>query len=173
MQIPGKLTREDVKHVGTLVRPRSYYPRLILSNTSGALLLVALAWSTIRGLLDHEKIRLGLWILWLAIGLIIAYSVVRVRRSEQKSLTGLNSARPDLITVDATGLQIQSANGVTASVPWRTFKGWRERGTVILLDWVEGQSMNIIPTGDLSDPDREMLRGTLRSHLGEATKRYK
>ena len=68
---------------------------------------------------------------------------------------------------------MQSDNGVSASVPWRTFKGWREHGTVMLLDWSEGKSMNIIPVGDLSPSEREMLRGTIRSHLGEATKRYK
>jgi hypothetical protein len=166
LQLAGKLTEQELKDFGSLIRPKSYWPRLILSNAYGALLLLAVAWATVRGILEHEKLSRGLGILWLVILGIALYSIYRVRRSMRKALVDFNAMLPDAITLDAWGLHMKSANGSATSMPWSVFKSWRERGSVILLDNAKAKSGIILPLNSLAQADRELLRGTLRSHIG-------
>jgi hypothetical protein len=75
MRFSGKLSKEDLSDVRRLVRPKSYWPKLILANLYGVLLLGAIAWATVAALMGKTRPNwTALAVIWLVIFTIFGWS---------------------------------------------------------------------------------------------------
>lgn len=169
MQFTGKLTKLDVRDVQKTARTKMYWPKLLLRNLYGTLLLVVVIWGTISGLLGYTKPNWQvLGIMWAVVAAIIVWVVYNSRKAETKGLSKLNAALPDHINLANDGVKMDGPDGATGFLPWRNFKGWREGHRVMLLDKTEGNSSVLLPVAQLSEIEREQLRQLLRSHIPPA-----
>jgi hypothetical protein len=166
LQVRGKLTKQEIKETGKLVRSKWYWPKLLLRNSYGLLLVCGVLWATIAKAIsrdtDHWQ---GIAVIWIVIAAILGLAIVSTRRSARKSLEELNRGLPDSISLNAEGVQTKSGNGATSSRPWSGFKGWRESESIVLLDMAETKGFMMLPLSDLIPAEREVLRGMLRSYL--------
>ena len=67
MQLRGKLTAEEVKDIGNLVRSKWYWPKLLLRSFYGLVLVGALVWGTIAKIVAED------WHNWRAFGVFWSY----------------------------------------------------------------------------------------------------
>lgn len=167
MELNGKLTSTELKGVGKLVRSRWYWLRWLVSNVHGLIvmgaILSAAMVTTIHGdRTDWLRILL-IWVLFMGICVL---AVTKTIRATKRELEKVNRGRPDLIRLTDAGVRTQSSIGVTSDSPWRAFRAWRSNDWVTLLDLAEGDGYIILPTSGLSASSRQLLAGTLISHLG-------
>jgi len=167
MELNGKLTSTELKGVGKLVRSRWHWLRWLLSNIHGLIatgaILYAVMAATIHGDRTDWRRILLIWVLIVGTSVLV---VARTIRATKDKLAKANRGLPDLIRLTDAGVRTQSSIGVTSDSPWRAFRGWRSNDWVTLLDLAEGDDFLILPTSGLSASSRELLAGTLTSHLG-------
>ena len=115
MRLTGKLTANEWEDACKLARSKWAWPRFLLKNLYGALLLGAILWATISAAISggHGHWR-GIATVWLAIGGIIAWAVFSTLRSSRKNLAALNATAPDWIDLDGSGLRTQQSNVIPA-----------------------------------------------------------
>ena len=169
MQFPGKLTEQDLKDVQRIVRSKSYWARLALRNWYGIALLVAVTWGTIAGLLGQTKPNWpALGIVWAVIAGIFGWSFYRAKQGQMRALAKFNAASADQISLANDGVKMNGPNGATRFLPWINFKGWREGSRTVLLDQTQENQFVILPIAQLSEIERQQLRGLLRSQIPSA-----
>ena len=71
---------------------------------------------------------------------------------------------PKFILAD-DGVKCNGPNGAMGFHPWRNFSRWREGKRVVLIDQSQGGGFVILPVADLSEIERESIRGILKAHL--------
>jgi hypothetical protein len=99
----------------------------------------------------------------------ICWGLSKDRRKWRLAFDTANGRQPEFFTLDNRGLNLKSPDGNTTLVPWSSFKGWRELSSIILLPAAEPDKPAVIlPLSQLSPTERDLLRGTLQSHLGAA-----
>jgi hypothetical protein len=166
MQFVGKLSALDLRDAQKMTRPKTYWPKILLANWYGILLLLAIGWATISGFLGYTKPNWrAVAIIWVVIAAIIVWSVYRVKRGESRGLAQLNSRLPDQVTLTNDGVKMDGPNGATGFLPWRNFKGWREGRQVILLDQSQGNQVVILPIAQLSEIQHQQVRQFLQSQV--------
>jgi hypothetical protein len=166
MELGGKLTAREMKDVAKLLRSRWYWPRWLLSNLYGLMLIGALLWGTIASAVSgHSAHWRALGVIWLVIAAIFVWAVVSTIRSQKRGFARSNPNLPDRIRLTDVSVETQSAGGRTCTAPWNAFRGWRANGSVILLDLENSDSFIILPTTNLSATDRDLLLGLLNSYL--------
>ena len=135
MKFKGKLTEADLEDVRRLVRSKWYWPKLLASNWYGVLLLCAVIWATVEGLLGatHPDWR-GIGILWAVILGIVGWVFYRTKKGMAKEFSQLNTTLPDWVSLVDDGVKLNGPQGATAFQPWNNYKGWREGKRVMLLD---------------------------------------
>jgi hypothetical protein len=166
MQFQGKITEADLKDAQKMSVSKMYWPKLLLVNWYGIALVLALIWATFSGLLGRTnpnwRIIAIMWAVAVGITLWVLYST---KRNIAKEFTQLNATLPDYMSLTNEGLKIDGPNGASAFLPWRTFKGWREGGRVVLIHQSQGNSVVILPVAQLSETERLSLRQYLQSHI--------
>jgi hypothetical protein len=142
-----------------------YWPKLLAANWYGIMVLCAVLWVTVAGLLGttHPNWS-GMGILWAVLLGVFAWSFYSVKKTMAKELSELNTTLPDWITVVGDGIQQNGPSGATAFQPWNNFKGWREGERVMLLE-MEGSAFMILPLSELSDVERQSIRQSILSHI--------
>lgn len=166
MQFTGKLTELDLRDVQKTARTRMYWPKLLLRNLYGTLLLLAVVWVTISGLLGYIKPNWkALGIVWVVVATIIVWAVFSSKKAQTKGLSKLNEVLPDDISLANDGVKMNGPNGATGFLPWRNFKGWREGQRVVFIDKTEENSSVLLPVAQCSEIEREQLRQLLRSQI--------
>ena len=169
MQFPGKLTDLDLKDAQRVARSRSYWAKLALRNWYGIAVLVAVAWGTIAGLLGQTKPNwASLDIIWAVVVAILIWSIYRAKQGQARTLTKLNAALADRVSLTNDGVKMDGPNGASRFLPWVNFKGWREGKRTFLLDQVQENQFVILPVAQLSEIERQQLRGLLRSQIPSA-----
>jgi hypothetical protein len=166
MQFTGNVTEADLTDVRKLVRSRMYWPKQFLANWYGIGLLIAIAWATIAGFLGQTKPNwTAVAVIWAVVISIVWWAIYSTKRTRARELTQLNATLPDSITLANDGVKWEGPNGSTGFHPWRTFKGWRERRRVILIDKCDGNNFVILPVSQLSETERIPVRQLLQSHI--------
>jgi YcxB-like protein len=164
----GKLTEPDFKDVRRMVRSKMYWPKLLAANWYGVLLLCALAWATVAGLVGRNDPNWkALGIFWVVIAGIIGWAFYSTKKSIAKESAQLNATLPDGVTIENGGVKLELPAGATAFHPWQSFRGWREGQRVILLDKTD-QSFIMVPVAELPEIDRESLRQFLRGAISSS-----
>jgi hypothetical protein len=152
--------------VRKLTRSRTYWPKLFLANWYGIALLLTVAWATIAGFLGKTKPNWNaVAVIWAVVVGIVLWVIYSTKRAQTRELTQLNATLADRITLTNDGVKWEGANGSTGFHPWRNFKGWRERGRVVLIDQCEGNSFIMLPVSQLSEIERIPVRQFLQSHI--------
>jgi hypothetical protein len=95
---------------------------------------------------------------------LFGWSFHRAKKSASKGFLQFSAGLPDWLTVEDKGLKSDGPNGASAFRPWSNFKGWRDRGRVILLDLESGGFM-ILPIAGRSDAERQSILQLLGSHI--------
>jgi len=112
MKVRGKLSAEEAKDVGNLVRSKWYWPKLLLRSSYGIILFAALVWGTFDKVVSGT---LKLWdpleIAWVVVAAVVIYAVVSTRREQRTELQDLNSGLPDLISLDQDGIRTEKSSG--------------------------------------------------------------
>ena len=166
MQFTGKLTDADFREVEKFARTKMYWPRVILRYLYALLVLVAMLWATIEGILGQMQPN---WrvvgIVWVVIAALIIWSVYRSKRSRENRLAQLNSTLPERITLAPDGVKLNGPGGAAGFIPWEHFKLWREDRRVILIDEAQSNRAVLLPAAQLSEADRISLRQFLNAHL--------
>lgn len=165
MRFNGKLSKEDLDEVRRLIRPRMYWPKLIVSNLYGFLLLGAIAWATVNALIGKTHpswTTLGL--IWVVILAIVGWNFYRTKKSVSKEFLQFNAGLPDWLTLDDKGLTADGPDGALIFRPWLNFKGWRDGRRVILLD-LEGDGFIILPIAERSEAERHSILQLVGSHI--------
>ena len=173
MRFGGKITQEDLVDIRRIVRSKMYWPKLILANWYGVLLLCAVVWGTIEGLLGNTHLNwAAVIVIWGVISTIFGWSFYRVHKSERRDFQQLNAGLPDWLAIEEQGIKSDGPNGASGFRPWSNFKGWREGRRVILLD-LTNDGFVILPVAEQSETERNSTRRLLGSHIqvhtGEAT----
>lgn len=104
-------------------------------------------------------------IAWAAVGGIVVWVVYSTKGTMASEFSQLNATLPDYLNLTADGVKIDGPNGASAFLPWRTFKGWREGRTVVLIDLSQGKNVVILPVAQLSESERLSIRQLLESHI--------
>lgn len=166
MQLTGKVNGLDLKDVQRMARQKSYWVKLFIRNSYAFLLLVAIAWITIAGLLGQTRPNWkAVGIIWAVIILIAIWSVYKVKRGQAKTLTQLNTVLSDQMVLANDGVKMDGPNGATRFLPWTNFKGWREGQRTILLDQTQANQFVILPIAQMSEIERQQLRSLLKSQI--------
>jgi len=166
MQFTGKVTEADLNDVRKMTLSKMYWPKLLLANWYGTALILMLVWATIAGLLGQINPNWrALAVIWGVVGAIVLWAVYRTKRAQARELTQLNATLADNISLTNDGVKWDGPNGATGFLPWRNFKGWRERGRVVLVDQCEGNRFVILPIAQLSEIERLPVRQFLQSHI--------
>jgi len=97
----------------------------------------------------------------------LLYLLVRWHQFPQKLLDKINADMPESIEIDDAGLLMRHNNGVTDSIPWSVVKSWRSGNRAVILYFAQRMNMLPLPLQQLSPEQQEILRNTLRQHLGE------
>lgn len=169
MQFKGKLTEEDLNDLRRVVRSKMYWPKLLVANWYGLMLLCVALWATVAGLLGARHPNWSvLSILWVVLLGLFTWSFYSAKRTMAKEFLQLNATLPDWISLVNDGTKLNGPNGATGFWPWNNFKGWREGQRVMLLDMQSGAFV-ILPVAELADPERQSIRQFLRSHIPFAT----
>ena len=155
-----------------MLRTRSYWPKLLMRNLYGFLLLGVFALVTINAALTHAHTNWKVFgTIWLVVAALFAWAMFNSRHAVRKDLAGYNASAPDFFEIDEQGLRTERANGSTTSHPWKAFRSWGDGSSVILLFLKKGTFVQIVPLSDVPALEAEFLRGTLNSHLGPAAKK--
>jgi hypothetical protein len=165
-RVTGKLTEAELNEVRKIVRPRMYWPKLILRNLYGFAFLVAVLWATIAAMVRNTNVNwqtLGL--IWAAIAAIFAWSIYSTKRSSRKEFATLNAALPDWITMASDGLRFDGPAGNTAFQPWANFAGLREGKSVFIVDRAIDDGFVMLPTASLEAEDRNRILQTLKAQI--------
>jgi hypothetical protein len=103
MQFRGKLTEADLEDVRRIVRSKWYWPKLLASNWYGVLLLSAVIWATVAGLLGktHANWR-AVGILWVVILGIFGWVFYTTKKGMAKEFSQLNTTLPDWVSLVVT-----------------------------------------------------------------------
>jgi len=166
MEFTGKLSELDLSDVRKTARSKTYWPKFALANWYGILLLVAVTWGTISGLLGQTKPNWSaIAIIWAIIATIFVWSIYRTKRAQTRAFTQLNMTLPDQVNLTNEGVKLDGPNGATSFLPWRSFKGWREGHRVVLIDQTEGNQFVILPVAQLSEIERQQVRSFLQSQI--------
>jgi hypothetical protein len=166
MKLSGKLTKDELADVRVLVRPKYYWVKLALFNWYGALLVLVIPAATIAALFDpgHANWR-GLGIGWAILIGIFGITFYRVKRGDAREFEALTAALPDWIILANDGLRFEGPEGAMSFKPWASYKEWQERKRAIVLRLTKGRGVTMLPIASLSETDREVLRGQLRSYI--------
>jgi hypothetical protein len=159
MRLRGKLTAEEIRDAGNLLRPKTYWPKLLLKNWYGLALLGVLAWATIAPLLDpgpRGYLR-PLGIIWLVVGAIFVWAYTSTMRTRKRNYAAINLRSPDWVTLEGHGVRFDHLSGETSFYPWDLYKGWREGEKVVLLDMRAERGSQILPIGDLPVSEKSRL----------------
>jgi hypothetical protein len=166
LKYSGKLSAEDIEDVGRLVRSRWYWPRLLLANWYGVLLLLVLIGVTVLGLITGARLNWrGIGIVWAIVALILLYSHLRIKRQRAKEVAQLDASLPDWITLRPDGLHFDGPRGARSFQPWSSFNGWREGERTVVIDYTAHKGFAMLAVYRLSEGERQVLRGALSSHL--------
>jgi hypothetical protein len=166
MQFTGKLTEADLNDVRKLTLSKMYWPKLLLANWYGIALLLTVVWATIAGSLGKIKPNWNaVAVIWAVVVGIVLWAIYSTKRARARELTQLNATLADNITLTNDGVKWEGPNGATGFLPWRNFKGWRERGRVVLIDQCEGNRFVMLPISQLSEIERLPVRQFLQSHI--------
>jgi hypothetical protein len=167
MQFTDKLTEADMSEVRKMTRSKFMYClEFFATYLCGAGVLVYVAGLTISGLLGHTKpnwpaIALG----WVAAPGISLLAVYVERGTHSCRLRQLNAVRANLISLTNDGMKFDRADGATALMPWRDYKGWREGRRVMLIVRRRRDRVVILPVAQLSEIERQPIRQFLQSHI--------
>ena len=165
MQLAGKITEDDLNEVRKMVRSKMYWPKFILVNWYGIVLLGFVLWATISGAVGSTKPNwLAVGIIWLVIAAISGWAFYRGKSVSRREYTQLNAGLADWVTFGSDGLTFDGPSGAKSFQPWGTFKGWRSGQRVFLLDRLQ-EGFVILPVADISEPQRQTLRQLLDSHF--------
>jgi hypothetical protein len=166
MKVRGKLSADEVKDVGNLVRSTWYWPKLLLRSSYGIVLFAALIWGTFNKLVSGSLKRWDpLVIAWVVVAALVGYAVVSTRREQRKELQELNSGLPDVFSLDQDGIRTERSSGGYSFQPWSNFAGWRKGRAVVLLDLATTKGFMMIPFRDLSEATQVQLEQLLITNL--------
>lgn len=167
MRLRGKLTVEEIRDAGNLLRPKTYWPKLLLKNWYGLVVLGALIWATAVAFLDpgsHAHLR-NIGIIWVVVGSIFAWAFYGSARARKRDYARLNLNMPDWITLESDGVRFDHATGEYSFYPWSLYEGWRGGEKVFLLDLGGERGSHFLPIGDLHGAQKSTLSGLLESYL--------
>src|SRR5262245_54122532 len=166
MEFSAKLTDQDVKDLGVLTRPKFYWPRLLLSNLRGTIILGALIWLGIMGLLG--KTNLG-WrataVVWAIVAGVFSWGFFWTRGQRRRLLGDLNTQLPDRTRFTTSGVAWEGPGAARGFLPWSHFSGWRERGRLVSIDDSRRRPTVFVSVAHLADLERQQLRDFLRSKI--------
>ncbi len=166
MQFGGKLTEADLNDVRKMTRSKVYWLRFVTANLYRSAIILVLLWATISGFAGQTKPNWGhVAIIWAAMCGLVLWAIYRTKRKRERELADLNAALPDRINVTNDGVKLDGPNGATGSMPWASFKGWREGQRVVLLDQRQGNRFVILPVANLSEIERLSIRQNLQSQI--------
>lgn len=168
MRVRGKLLPEEIREIGTFLRSKWYWPKLLLRSWYGLLLFAALVWGTATKIIAGNREHwLALSVVWLCVAAIFIWAFFNTRRERRRDIQVLNQRLPDWLILDEQGLQTQNRDGRTSSRPWKTLTNWWEGKAVIFLALTEASSYVFLPLSDLNEIEADNLRAILHKHLGE------
>jgi hypothetical protein len=166
MRLTGKITEEELADVRKLVQSKWYWPRLLLANWYGFALLGIILFATVDALAHGTKVNWkGFGIIWGIIGAIFGWAYYRSKRSMAKEFAALSASLPDWMFLENGGIRFDGPNGATAFQPWANYKGWREKGRVILIDRAQNKGFTVLLVSALSETERQSLRAMLDSSV--------
>jgi hypothetical protein len=168
MQIKGKLTEVEMDDLRRLLRPKTYWPKLLLKNWYGLVLFIVVLWATVAGVISGAANLKAVAIIWAVIAAIIIWVIFSTKREMQKEFTQMNLRLPDWISFESDGVKLDGPDGANSFHPWRSFKGFKEGRAVTLLDKSRGDGFLILPTSKIADLQREELRMLLRSQVPQS-----
>jgi hypothetical protein len=172
MRLNGKLTVQEAKDLGRLVRSRSWR-KALARNLYGLFFVGVLLWISAAAVLSDEaeywrfldrRVLVGVWAGTVA---LVCWAAYRTHRAQVREMAALNANLPKTIEVDGAGMRAEGIGGATASRAWNTVTGWRSSGSVILLDLDEPRRFVVLPLEGLSSTDRELLRDLLSYLVGD------
>jgi hypothetical protein len=168
-QFSGKLTQPDLNDLRRMLRPKMYWPKLLLKNLYGLLLLCAVIWATVAGLIGATHPNWGaVGCIWLVIAGIVAWAFWSSKKSMAKEAAQLNATLPDTLIFESSGVKLKLSAGATAFHPWQSFCGWREGERVILLDKHDNTFL-IVPVAAMSGIERDSFRQFLHGTIASAS----
>jgi hypothetical protein len=171
LRFRGKLTPAEYAEASRMLRTWSWWPKLLMRNLYGFLLLGVFALVTINAALTHAHTNWKVFgTLWFVVAALFAWAIFNSRHTVKKDLAGYNASAPDFFEIDEQGLRTENANGSTLSQSWKAFRSWQDSVSVVLL-MAKGNFVHIIPLSEAPVLDAESLRGTLNSCLGPSAKK--
>lgn len=172
LQINGKPTPSEIGEAARMMRSGLSWTRLLARQAYALFAAAVIIWELARAFSSGNPVNwhnVDLLLVFLAI--ILAFMWVRTMRILGTTKAAKNHSFPDTLSLETSGINAQSSNGASTSVPWTAFKGWRIGSRIILLDYAEGKRSTILPMGSLPATQQETLSGTVQSYLGPPTNR--
>ena len=169
MQVRGKLTLPEVKEIPNFNKSLWAWPRILLRNAYGLLLLIAMTGGTIAKAASGSREHwLGVSLIWLVIAGIIVWAVWNTQRNYQKAFAKLRKQLPEWLIFDDEGMRTETKRGRTTFHPWSEITVWQKGRSLIRLTMAEGGFM-FVPFSDLSFSERNNLEELFENHVQGST----
>jgi hypothetical protein len=169
LRFQGKLTPAEYAEASRMLRTWFWWPKFLMRNLYGLLLLGVFALVTIHAALTHAHTNWKVFgTLWFVVAALFVWAMVNSRHAVKKDLASYNAGAPGSFEIDKEGLRTERANGFTSLQPWKAFRSWQDGSSVILLFSGKGNFLQIVPLSDTRPLEAESLRDTLNSYLGPA-----
>jgi len=162
MQISTEITPDELSQAMRLNRTKMYWPKVLLANWYGTLLLVVIIWAEIARLIDGKPVQpSSLGLLLIPVFLIWLYwyqTQGNLRRAASQLSDTKGSA-----SIDGKGISSASSSGATSFVPWSEYSGWKEGRDVFTL--TTEKSFRVLTKRNLSEAELEQLRSIFRTQI--------
>lgn len=172
MQISGKPTQPEINEAARMMRSNLSWTQLLARQAYAIVVAGIVIWDLVRIFTSGHAVdwhNVGIRLVVLAV--ILVFIGIRMQRITGRTKAATIQNFPDTLTLGTSGIQTQSSNGASSSVPWTAFKSWRLGSKIILLNYTEGKRYMILPLASMPPTQQENLRGTVQSYLGPAGKR--
>ena len=165
MQIRGKLTLPEVKEIVSFTRSKWYWPKLLLKNAYGLLLVIAVLWGTIAKIVSGNREHwVGVSLIWLAIAAIGTWAVFSSQKTYKQAFTNLHKQLPEWLIFDDKGMRTETKRGRTTFHPWSEITAWQKGRSLIRLT-ISEMGFMFVPFSELSPLEQGDLEKLLETHI--------
>lgn len=160
MQVRTASSPAELRDAAWISRSRYFWMKVSARNIHAVLILAIFLSVIVVSLIHHETPKPGQYIeLLVVLAFVFLMTWYRWNKMLKQNGAALKP-RAGMMSLDGDGVRTTLESGATSFVPWGSYSKWVEGKKVFVLTGSDGPT--ILP---IDEGNRDLLRGTLQSHI--------